>query len=131
MKTAPEGKEKDLTLKMITAFQIGKSQMERRAQEEQEQALREQQMQQVQQTQQAQQQQPQPQGSAIISFLKKTMTGNSLQNDKNFEIFLDLVDGVSRKTVYAFMNIEDIENEKDYIPHITQYQNIKKKHENL
>lgn len=61
VKTAPEGKEKDLTLKMITAFQIGKSQMERRAQEEQEQALREQQMQQVQQTQQAQQQ-PQPQG---------------------------------------------------------------------
>lgn len=55
------------------------------------------------------------------------MTGNSLQNDKNFEIFLDLVDGVSRKTVYAFMNIEDIENEKDYIPHITQYQNIQKK----
>ncbi len=53
------------------------------------------------------------------------MTGNNLQNDKNFEIFLDLVDGVARKTVHAFMNIEDIEHEKDYIPHVTQYQIIR------
>ena len=70
MKTAPEGKEKDLTLKMITAFQIGKSQMERRAQEEQEQALREQQMQQVQQTQQATTTTATAR-SAIISFSQK------------------------------------------------------------